>query len=122
MPLLVSSERRIGIDDKVLRRLTEYSWPGNIRELDNMIGRAVIQSPEPAITVEDLSGFRLAASPSFQDGTPLKELLLNIEKERIQLAMEECRYRVEGPHGAATKLGMRPETLRSRLKKLGLTS
>ncbi|QEH32520.1 Formate hydrogenlyase transcriptional activator [Aquisphaera giovannonii] len=118
--LLEKLSRRIGrrfdgIDPDTLRRLTAYAWPGNVRELENVLERAVILAPGPTLTVEpDVLG----ASPGARPGPP--DSLEAIQREHILEVLRRTRWVIEGPQGAAAALGLHPNTLRSRLKKLGL--
>ncbi len=108
--------RRIdAIEDRTLERLVAYAWPGNIRELENVIERAVIVSTRTVLEVPPaVLGLRPGAeaagpAPSSPD-----------ERERIAQALREAGGVIEGERGAAKALGLHPNTLRSRMKKLGL--
>jgi formate hydrogenlyase transcriptional activator len=118
-----------------LRRLTEYSWPGNIRELQNVIERAVILCEGPVLRI-DPNTFRVAAaapmvikaaaagggssiSPAPNETAPLT--LEESERRHILAALERTRGVIDGPKGAANILKIHPNTLRSRMKKLGIT-
>lgn len=103
------------IDDDSLQKLLEYHWPGNIRELKNIIERAMILSHSKLLTIDDAffprsSSQETGASPKLKD----------LERHRIQEALKVCEWRIDGPLGAAKQLGLNPSTLRSRLKKLGI--
>lgn len=108
----------------VLREFTGYNWPGNIRELQNVIERAVIVSsdgvlrlPEPLIQeVTPLPHGNAAAAEPLRVST-----LDEAEREHILRALEATGWRIEGPKGAASMLKLHPSTLRFRMKKLGLT-
>ncbi len=95
---------------KTIKALQEYSWPGNIRELENLIERAVITSPEGNFQIE-------LPSPS---GAPAdsSKTLEDFEREHILKALGETGWVIEGPGGAARSLGLRPSTLRFRARKL----
>jgi formate hydrogenlyase transcriptional activator len=98
------------IEERTLERLLAYPWPGNIRELENVIERAVIVSTSPVLEVPPaVLGIRPVAAAAPVD-----------EKARIERALEEARGRIEGEQGAAQALGLHPNTLRSRMKKLGI--
>ncbi len=103
-----------GIDDAVLRRLENYHWPGNVRELENIIERALILS----------DGRDLQLDEAFEINTPplpvMQKTLGEVEQEMIQSALEDCKWKIEGNGGAATRLAMAPSTLRERIKKYGL--
>jgi hypothetical protein len=97
--------------------LEAYDWPGNIRELQNVIERAVILCDGATIYIDERSGHRETLE-TFQRSTPLSEALTNTEKEMIEAALEETGGRVSGPSGAAVKLGIPRSTLESRIRSL----
>jgi formate hydrogenlyase transcriptional activator len=102
------------LSETVSRALQQYDWPGNVRELENVIHRAIILSSDGVISLSDiaLSAVRVTASV----GTTLEE----IERNHIQRMLSTTLWRIEGRRGAAELLGMKPSTLRSRLRKLGI--
>ena len=93
--------------------LAGYSWPGNVRELENLIERAVILSKGTSLEIP-LTELRpdLALAPS--------ATLDTAERQHILRVLEETNWRIAGPKGAATRLGMKRTTLQSKIKKLGL--
>jgi formate hydrogenlyase transcriptional activator len=106
--------------DKTLDLLQAYDWPGNIRELQNVIERSVILSgeifavdeawlPSPSVRRPD-QAISFVSSP----GEPRSE------REIIEAALAACRSRVAGPSGAAAKLGVPPSTLDHRIKALNI--
>jgi formate hydrogenlyase transcriptional activator len=108
--------------------LCRYHWPGNIRELQNVIERAVIVSTSPALSVDlaDLNfpnaggeKARVAIPKSPTNGT-LHEALEQSERQQILKALEQSNWVVAGPKGAATHLGMKRSTLQQRIRKLGI--
>ncbi|MCK5138194.1 MAG: sigma-54-dependent Fis family transcriptional regulator [Bacteroidales bacterium] len=101
---------------KAMDLLMSHDWPGNIRELENTIERAVIVSKGSKLELKDrfISGKDSADSGVFLT-------LQESEKEYIIKVLERTNWRVSGPKGAASILGMNPTTLESRLKKLGIT-
>jgi PAS domain S-box-containing protein len=101
------------IDRKSLSLLQSYSWPGNIRELQNVIERSVIVCDSSEFSVDE-SWLSVRSSSS----RPLREDLVDQEKERIEAALAEARGRVSGPSGAAAKLGIPASTLDSKIKTL----
>src|SRR5262249_39647486 len=119
-----------------MERLVAYPWPGNIRELENVIERAVIMSPDselevaaealPAIT-ETAPGRSVGLTP----GRPLVRdsigsagneplALEEIERRHIIEMLNRSNWKIDGPNGAAGLLKLNPSTLRSRIKKLGI--
>ena len=101
------------IDKRSLAHLQAYSWPGNIRELQNVIERSVIVSDPEAFSVDEswLSHKPVSTRPLMDD-------LEVQERERIEAALAEAKGRVSGDRGAATKLGMPASTLDSKIKSL----
>jgi formate hydrogenlyase transcriptional activator len=104
------------IPSEILDQLVRYAWPGNIRELENLIERAVIVSPGPVLRVP-LSDLKLPAEPVAGEMLTLEAA----EREHIVKALEASKWVLAGPRGAAAKLGMKRTTLQSRMRKLGLT-
>jgi formate hydrogenlyase transcriptional activator len=110
--------------------LVKYPWPGNIRELQNVIERAVILAKGPLLTVpgHDLhisngsSGGSSGTSAASIHGSPrnMREALDDTERKQIVEALEQTNWTVAGPNGAAAKLGMKRSTLQSRMQKLGI--
>jgi formate hydrogenlyase transcriptional activator len=94
--------------------LSRYAWPGNIRELENLIERAVIVSPGPVLRVP-LGELKLPLEPTGDNLT-----LRAAEREHIEKALEATNWVLAGPHGAAARLGMKRTTLQSKMRKLGL--
>jgi transcriptional regulator with GAF, ATPase, and Fis domain len=103
------------IPDKVMDELKGYSWPGNIRELENVIERAIISSEGPELTLADR--LTVGESPAAQSAPRSLE---SLERDHILGVLEQVRWRIEGREGAATLLGLNPSTLRGRMRKLGI--
>jgi formate hydrogenlyase transcriptional activator len=101
------------IEKKSMAHLQSYSWPGNIRELQNVIERSVILCDSDEFSV-DQSWLTLKPASA----QPLREDLVDQEKKRIEAALAETGGRVSGPLGAAAKLGMPASTLDSKIKSL----
>lgn len=99
-----------------MQRLVQYSWPGNIRELQNIIERAVILSRSSTVEVDE----QFLRPPSSLQPADAPMNLQDMERAHILRVLEQVRWRIYGPGGAAARLGLHPSTLRSRLKKLGL--
>lgn len=108
-----------------IRRLKAYHWPGNIRELQNVIERAVITSVDGALNLDRAlpelpSASNNAAQPTLDRRVrPAKEFT-QLERENILLALETTGWRIAGKDGAAQLLGLKPSTLASRMKALGI--
>jgi formate hydrogenlyase transcriptional activator len=109
-----------GVSKKSLDRLQSYRWPGNIRELQNIIERSVIVCESENFSVDEswLSSQPIAEEPRSE--VALSDVLATKEKETIETALRECGGRVSGPAGAAVKLGMPRSTLESRIRALGI--
>ena len=101
------------IEKKRLDRLQSYPWPGNIRELQNVIERSVILCDSENFSVDDSW-----LSTAQRSSRPLAQEMTSQEKELIEAALAECKGRVSGPAGAAAKLGMPPSTLDSKIRTL----
>jgi transcriptional regulator with GAF, ATPase, and Fis domain len=112
-----SSKKIRNIDRKTLDRLTSYDWPGNIRELQNVMERAVILCDDDTLSIDESwlqsETRRPAAVP-----VALSEAIESREKEMIEAVLEETRGRISGPSGAAGKLGIPRTTLESKIKSL----
>jgi formate hydrogenlyase transcriptional activator len=97
--------------------LQTYNWPGNIRELQNVVERAVILSESDTFVVDESWLKGEAAEPSQQEGLSALE---EREVEMIQAALAESHGRISGPSGAAAKLGIPRQTLESKIRRLGI--
>src|ERR1700733_6075711 len=106
------------ISKKSLDLLQTYPWPGNIRELQNVIERSVVVCETENFSVDEswLSRPTLATEPVVQ--VELSGRLATQEKEIIEAALRECHGRVSGPRGAAAKLGVHRSTLESKISSL----
>lgn len=105
-------------DASAMPRLAWYDWPGNIRELQNVIERAAILATAQVVEIDE----RVLAPSLKQAVAPERPVTLHdSERQHILDALQWAAWRIYGPLGAATRLGMNPSTLRSRMKKLGLS-
>jgi formate hydrogenlyase transcriptional activator len=130
IPLLVRhfvkqfSERNNRIIDTILpetmEALTRYHWPGNIRELQNVIERAVIITKSAALTVSVDELKPVAPLISSQRCESLREILSETERIQVLRALESSNGVVAGANGAAVRLGIKRSTLLSRMQKLGI--
>jgi formate hydrogenlyase transcriptional activator len=112
-------KRFAGISARSLELLQAYAWPGNIRELQNVLERAVIIADTDILSVD---ATWLRREPTLDDASllPLPDQLAQQERGLIEAALNETRGRVSGPSGAAAKLKMAATTLDSRIKALGI--
>ncbi len=101
------------VSPRTLQTLRAHNWPGNIRELANVIQRAVIHTQGSVLHVVDR--FDSAA-----DGSVPTKTLEEVEREYITRTLENTGWRIEGKYGAARILGLNPSTLRTRMLKLGI--
>src|ERR1700723_3359427 len=109
------------IDKKSLDLLQSYAWPGNIRELQNVIERSVVVSESETFSVDECWLSRLPSAPDPADAAVQPTLFSRSpaqEKAAIETALRECGGRVYGPSGAAAKLGIPRTTLESKIKAL----
>ncbi len=105
-----------GLSSAAMDRLMGYAWPGNIRELENVIERATIVAPGPLIEVDDLL---LAAVIPLSTGSE-PHRLEDVERAHILSTLDKTNWVIAGEQGAAVELGINPNTLRSRIAKLGI--
>jgi formate hydrogenlyase transcriptional activator len=114
--------------------LVNYSWPGNIRELENLLERAVLLSPakELRVPLSELKSATLIATAgadssssfaSFPPSAPFTSSISTLEeaeRQHILRALKQTQWRIAGPKGAAILLGMKRTTLQARMRKLGI--
>jgi DNA-binding NtrC family response regulator len=108
------------VNKRSLELLQSYPWPGNIRELQNIIERSVIVCETENFSVDEswLSSQARANEPKNPIG--LSQMLAVQEQETIEAALRECGGRVSGPAGAAARLGMPRSTLESRIRSFNI--
>ena len=91
-----------------------HAWPGNVRELENVIERALILSTGSTLRLEERLGTAARGT-----GQPSLERLDHVERAHIRHVLGDCDWKIDGKGHAAEKLGLHPNTLRSRMEKLG---
>jgi transcriptional regulator with GAF, ATPase, and Fis domain len=106
------------VDDDTMQALQAYPWPGNIRELRNVVERAMILCRDGVLraSLPDVP----AATPQTIDAGRSEETLAVAERRNIEVTLQKCGWRIRGANGAAERLGLKPTTLESRMKKLGI--
>lgn len=119
-------DRRLSNGD--IARLQSYNWPGNIRELQNVIERALITSNGPLLRIDLPSPDSMTEDEPHQESRPhdtkgvmTEQQVRQLEIDNLHAALATANGRMFGPGGAAELLGIKPTTLASRLKKLGIT-
>lgn len=116
------------ISSGTMAALCRYPWPGNIRELQNVIERAVIVSRGPALVVplaelQEHAGHRPEAEKPAAQSTrrhPVRNILTDVDRDQIIQALKDAHGRIGGPQGAASRLGLKRTTFITRMQKLGI--
>ncbi|HEY2468425.1 MAG TPA: helix-turn-helix domain-containing protein, partial [Terracidiphilus sp.] len=107
------------IDMNTLELCQSYPWPGNIRELQNIVERSVILNSGDTFWIEE--AWLVSPEASRQAlPSPLPDTLQNHEREIIETALAECNGKIAGPQGAAAKLGIPRSTLDSKIRQLNI--
>jgi formate hydrogenlyase transcriptional activator len=130
IPLLVwhfiqSRQRKLGrfvkdIPKPAMDALVAYDWPGNVRELQNVIDRALILTTGSTLRIEETLGVGPAAlRPRVRADVDVEDLAA-AERAHIVRVLESCDWAIQGHGRAAERLGLRPSTLRNRMRKLGI--
>src|SRR3954471_4546828 len=96
-----------------LEMLRTYPWTGNVRELANVIERAVITTPGTVLQISNIAQTLPARAPQ-----KLSKTMEEVEREHITAMLEATGWKIEGPDGAAKILGLNASTLRTRMRKL----
>ena len=122
--LAATAARRMGrpstsVSPGFLERARAYDWPGNIRELENLVERALIMSNDGTLEAQHLS-FGLDNSNEPVSPLPTRATLEDVERAHIRSMLAQTGWRIEGERGAAALLGLNPSTLRGRIRKLGI--
>jgi DNA-binding NtrC family response regulator len=113
-----------------MEALCTYRWPGNVRELQNVIERSVILARGPLVDLDALPDLSAGAPPTYTDDgvAPASGALVaqsrtidEVERGYVAEVLAATSWVIEGERGAARRLGLHPNTLRSRLKRWGLT-
>ena len=108
------------------RRLQDYSWPGNVRELQNVIERAIIFSTGPRLDLNRAMPGTAAPAPPANAADRADSRILSVkeleslERANIERALAASDGKISGENGAASRLGLPPSTLNSRMKALGI--
>jgi transcriptional regulator with GAF, ATPase, and Fis domain len=139
IPLLVRSfllrfARQAGrpiqdVTPEAMDALCTYRWPGNVRELQNVIERSVVLTRGPLVDLDALPDLSAGAPPTYSDesvftppGLPAASRTIDeVERGYVAEVLAATSWVIEGERGAARRLGLHPNTLRSRLKRWGLT-
>ena len=103
------------VPEKVMTALVDYDWPGNVRELENVVERAMILSSGPTLMLE---GPLRPARPRGPEA--LSASLPDVDRGRIVRVLDECQWKIKGAGNAAEQLGLKPSTLRYRMRTLGI--
>ena len=108
-----------GLSDKVLKNMMAYHWPGNIRELENLIERSVLLAKGTIIEDISLPATQKKDISSIHQDFHMKTIHEN-ERDYIISVLKKCNGRIWGAGGAAEVLNVPPSTLKSKMKKLGI--
>ena len=113
-----------GVSRDAMELLTKYQWPGNVRELQNIIERAVVLATGPVLTVDaELLSIGDAQAPADPETASRAGQLVSMrdaERQHVEAVLKHTNGVIEGPQGAARILNLNPNTLRSRMRKLGV--
>jgi transcriptional regulator with GAF, ATPase, and Fis domain len=106
------------VPQAVMQGLQQQAWPGNVRELENIVERAMIRTSDETLQLDETIG---RGRPQAAEGlAPASGTLDSIQRVHIESVLLECGWRINGRNNAAERLGLHPNTLRFRMKKLGV--
>jgi len=105
----------LDLPKSLVQSLQAYAWPGNVRELQNVVQRAVLVSEGTTLRLADPLKPEKGSPPA---APPASKTLVDMERQHILQVLEAAKWKLEGPSGAAERLGMKPSTLRNRMVKL----
>jgi transcriptional regulator with GAF, ATPase, and Fis domain len=111
------------VPEAVMRTLQQHTWPGNVRELENVIARAMIRSTDGTLKLDDASPVELRHTTDVRSSAPpvaCGDTLDAVQRYHIERVLRQCGGRINGAGNAAVRLGLHPNTLRFRIKKLGV--
>jgi transcriptional regulator with GAF, ATPase, and Fis domain len=108
------------VSKATMKELQAREWPGNIRELENVLERALIASRGARFEIRDEPGAAAGAAPDVRTLSPVARSLAQLEHDHILATLERVQWRIEGEGGAADALGINASTLRSRMRKHGI--
>jgi len=113
------------IPQQVIDDLVAYDWPGNIRELENIVERSIIISPGSTLILSNPGNGQqsiMAMPDNLSNATTLTGYTLDeLQRKHIRAVCETCEWKIDGAGNAASMLDINPNTLRSRMKKLGIS-
>jgi DNA-binding NtrC family response regulator len=99
-----------------MRALQQHDWPGNVRELENVIERAMIRTRDDTLQLDD----PVPVVPRREPAAACGDTLDAVQRHHIEKILRQCNWRINGAGNAAVRLGLHPNTLRFRIKKLGV--
>ncbi len=118
-----SKELKLGsvptVDPGDMQHVMDYHWPGNVRELQNVVERALILNPQGPLSFDHLRPLT-QVSRETEPVVSHTDNLEDVTSRHIRMVLEKAGGRINGPGGAADRLGLHPNTLRNRMKKLGI--
>jgi transcriptional regulator with GAF, ATPase, and Fis domain len=105
------------VPDSLISALNDHDWPGNVRELENVVERALIRSAGDTLQLDSTFGDKVRDKAPLPSGT-----LDDVQRMHIEHTLQQCGWRINGHGNAAERLGIHPNTLRFRMKKLGIAT